>query len=149
MIVYEKDTPNGNAVVIETTNEPGYYKSTLKLTSVLNVTKKQKITKKDRDDISASFQKTLVDILTQNSKRALKKYKSNSFILSGGVAANSLLRDELKKMCEDMNIDFYMPDLTYCTDNAAMIGIAASFKQKKYGFQKAGEIMADPNLKLV
>lgn len=103
----------------------------------------------NKADIAASFQKTLVDTLAQNSQRAIKKYQPESFILSGGVAANEELRKRLQKMCKDLDIKFYMPDLTYCTDNAVMIGAAAYYKQKEFGFTEPRSLTPDPNLKLV
>jgi len=86
--------------------------------------------------------------LTQNSQRAIEKYKPKSFLLSGGVAANEKLREELQIMCKDLKVEFHMPELKYCTDNAAMIGAAAYYKQKKFGFTEPKTITPTPNLKL-
>lgn len=118
-------------------------------TAVLNVVKQSKsLTNQDKANIAASFQKTLVDTLVQNSQRAIEQFKPKSFILSGGVAANPLLRQELAKLCEKSQVDFSMPKLKYCTDNAAMIGAAAYYKQKKSGFVEPKELTPNPNLKL-
>ena len=122
-------------------------------TAVLNVVHHsgsgQNLSKKEKADIAASFQKTIIETLVQNSKRAINKHKPKSFILSGGVAANKELRTKLEKMCNELNVDFYMPNLAYCTDNAAMIGAAAYYKQKKLGFTKPKELIPDPNLKFI
>jgi len=99
-------------------------------------------------NIAASFQKTLVDTLVQNSKRAIEKYQPKSFILSGGVAANEKLREKLEEMCSERSVEFYMPDLAYCTDNAVMIGAAAYYKQNDIGFTEAKSLEPAPTLKL-
>ncbi len=118
-------------------------------TAVLNVVKQSKsLSEKEKSDISASFQKTLVDTLVQNSTRAIEKSQPKSFILSGGVAANKELREKLEKMRKDLNVKFYMPDIAYCTDNAVMIGAAAYYKQKEFGFTEPKNLEPDPNLKL-
>ncbi len=123
-------------------------------TSVLNIVKQCQshtgcgIESKTKADIAASFQKTLVDTLVQNNQRAIAQYKPKSFILSGGVAANPLLRSGLEKLCKELKVEFHMPDLNYCTDNAAMIGAAAYYKQKEFGFIEPRSLVANPNLKL-
>lgn len=119
-------------------------------TAVLNVVRKSKnLTEKNKADIAASFQKILVETLVQNSKRAIERYKPRTFILSGGVAANEELRIALQKMCENLIVEFSMPDLAYCTDNAVMIGTAAYYKQKKFGFEEPKDLIPNLNLKLV
>ncbi len=125
-------------------------------TAVLNVVKQSKsFSEQDKADIAASFQKTIVETLIQNSQRAIAQHKPKSFILSGGVAANPLLRQELAKLREKLGTSFYMPDLKYCTDNAAMIGAAAYHKQKEKaclsdekGFTKPQDLVPNPNLSL-
>jgi N6-L-threonylcarbamoyladenine synthase len=108
----------------------------------------QNLSESDKADIAASFQKTLVDTLAQNSQRAIEKYKPKSFILSGGVAANQKLREKLEKMCEELKVEFYMPNLEYCTDNAAMIGAAAYYKREYFGFTEPKLLTPNPNLKI-
>jgi len=118
-------------------------------TAVLNeVKKKKRLSEKEKSDIAASFQKSLIDTLAQNSQRAIEKYKPKSFILSGGVAANEQLRTKLEKMCKKLDIEFYMPNLAYCTDNATMVGVAAYYKQKVFGFVNPKTLTPNPNLKL-
>lgn len=118
-------------------------------TAVLNVVKQSKsLSEQDKANIAASFQKTLVDTLSQNSQRAIEKYAPKSFILSGGVAANQKLREKLQEMCKELNVNFYMPDLKYCTDNAVMIGAAAYYKQKEFDFTEPKSLTPNPNLKL-
>lgn len=78
-------------------------------------------------DICASIQKTLVDIVIEKLEKAEKKYKTGHLAIAGGVSANSELRDRLQKLGSKLNAKTYIPPFEYCTDNAAMIGIAGYF----------------------
>ena len=78
------------------------------------------------NDVAASFQKSVVDVLTDNLINAAKEYKINKIALAGGVAANSKLRYELDKKRGDLNV--YYPSPIYCTDNAAMIACSAYYE---------------------
>ncbi len=81
----------------------------------------------DRNDLAASFQKAVVDVLTEHAVMAIKQFKASKFALAGGVASNSALRTSIKEACEGLGIDFYCPSPVYCTDNAAMIGVCAYY----------------------
>ncbi|MDD3048755.1 MAG: tRNA (adenosine(37)-N6)-threonylcarbamoyltransferase complex transferase subunit TsaD [Bacilli bacterium] len=96
----------------------------------------------NKADLAASFQTTVVNILTKKAMRAVREYNVKQLLLAGGVAANKGLREALKKMCEEANIDLVVPAIKYCTDNAAMIGSAAYF-----AYQKG--ILADASLNAV
>jgi N6-L-threonylcarbamoyladenine synthase len=72
-------------------------------------------------DIAASFQFTAIRSLTLNIEKALKNYKVNGISVVGGVAANSLLREEVLNLGKKYKIDTVIPKLEYCGDNAAMI----------------------------
>ena len=76
-------------------------------------------------DLACSFQKTAVDELTRKVDLALKNTGIKNMILAGGVSANKYLREEMKKTCENNGATFHVPNILYCTDNAAMIGCAA------------------------
>lgn len=71
-------------------------------------------------DIAASFTSAVCDILTENAVKAAIQFK-NKLVLAGGVAANKTLRKCLEKVCTKQQIDFYVPQIEYCGDNAAMI----------------------------
>jgi N6-L-threonylcarbamoyladenine synthase len=73
------------------------------------------------NNISASFQKALVDALVQKANVALSKFKVKSISLVGGVAANKKLRNEFNTLANKYKIPCIIPSLTYCGDNAAMI----------------------------
>ncbi len=80
------------------------------------------------NDLCASVQKLIVDILIDKTEKAAHFYKLNQVCIAGGVSANSLMRLRFKEMAEKNNWQSYIPDFQYCTDNAGMIAIAAHFK---------------------
>jgi N6-L-threonylcarbamoyladenine synthase len=97
--------------------------------------------------VAASFQYNLVRQLTGKLAKAVKQFKVNAILLSGGVAANSLLRKECAELSESRGIPLYYPGLKLCTDNAAMIAAAGYFSYRSHG-ASALKITANPGLKL-
>ncbi len=79
-------------------------------------------------DICASMQHALVHILLVKLKKAAKDLKINEVAIAGGVSANSGLRKALQELAMKEKWNIYIPDFQYCTDNAAMIAIAAHYK---------------------
>ncbi len=75
--------------------------------------------------IAAAFQEAAVDVLVTRLMKAAADYRMNLIVISGGVACNQALRNELKKRTDDTGIRLVLPEKKYCTDNAAMIGIAS------------------------
>lgn len=98
-------------------------------------------------DIAASFQKAVTDVLVENAMSAVKEHGFTKFAIAGGVASNSTLREAMKDACEKNGIDFYYPSPIYCTDNAAMIGVAAYYEYMN-GTRHGWDLNAIPNLKL-
>lgn len=86
------------------------------------------------NDLACSFQTTAVEELTRKVEYALEQTGIKNMILAGGVSANKYLRQEMAKTCEKHGAKFHVPNIVYCTDNAAMIGCAAYelFKAKKF-----------------
>jgi N6-L-threonylcarbamoyladenine synthase len=82
----------------------------------------------NRSDLAASFQAAVVDVLVQKSLRALKFYPVRTFVLAGGVAANSVLRDSLRKEMMVRQVRFAFPSPVLCTDNGAMIALAGHYR---------------------
>lgn len=74
------------------------------------------------EDVCASFRKAVVNCLTTNFIKAAKDLGVTTLVTAGGVSANSLLRRELERECKENGFDLYMPDLSLCGDNAAMVG---------------------------
>lgn len=101
----------------------------------------------NKADIAASFQKSIVDSLTTRAMLACKEYNMNKFAIAGGVASNSAIRSAFEQECEKHNIQFYHPSPIFCTDNAAMIGVAAYYEYMA-GVRHGWDLNAIPNLKL-
>ena len=81
-------------------------------------------------NISASLQEAIVDVISQKSINAALKHNISQISISGGVSANSRLRNKLSENASKKGIQLFMPNLSYCLDNAAMIGFLASKKYK-------------------
>lgn len=81
-------------------------------------------------DLSRSFQEVVVEILTKKTMRAVKEKNVKQLIVGGGVSANHWIRDRLEQMCKESGVELIVPELKYCTDNAAMIGAAAYYMYK-------------------
>ena len=97
--------------------------------------------KKDSDfvekyqaDLAASLQNTITEILVQKIELALKETGINQLAIGGGVAANSGIRKALNALAQRQNLQLFVPELSYCTDNAAMIGISGYFKYRAADF---------------
>ena len=98
-------------------------------------------------DIAASFQKAVIDVLVEHSMHAVKQYGYDKFAIAGGVASNSSLRAAFEEACAKNKIKFYHPSPIFCTDNAAMIGVAGYYEFKK-GVRSGLDLNAVPNLRL-
>ena len=104
-------------------------------TAVLNYanSQRQKSLKINEADVARSFQEAVIDVLTDKALKAVEDLKLDKLVVAGGVGANRGLRRRLAAECEKKSIKLYLPDLAYCTDNAAMIASAAYFKYKAKG----------------
>jgi len=102
-------------------------------TAVLNYLNKCRMTGEDINvpDVCASFQKSVCDILVENTIKAAKDYNMNKIVLAGGVAANSYLRNAFETESKKRHFEFYKPSPILCTDNGAMIASAAYYAYKK------------------
>lgn len=83
------------------------------------------------EDLATSFQNRVVEILTKKTIKALKEYNVHRLIIAGGVAANKGLREKFEVLSKENNFELIVPEIKYCTDNAAMIGSAAYYAYKK------------------
>ncbi len=99
-----------------------------------NLKENPKFIEENLNDICASVQFTLIQTLIQKLKKAAKEYKIKDIAIAGGVSANSGLRKELEVLAEKFKWKVYIPKFEYCTDNAAMIAMAAHYKFQKGEF---------------
>ncbi len=98
-------------------------------------------------DVAASFQKAVIDVLVEHSLHAVKEYGFEKFAIAGGVASNSSLRAAFETACKNQKIAFFHPSPIFCTDNAAMIGVAGYYEYIK-GTRSGYDLNAIPNLRL-
>lgn len=98
-------------------------------TAVINLVhnSEQKGAELCREDVAASFQKTVSEILVAKAMKAAEDLGYTTIGLAGGVSANSGVRSALQEACDKRGYKLYMPELKYCGDNAAMIGCQGYF----------------------
>ena len=99
------------------------------------------------EDIAASFQKAVVDVLVAHSMHAVEEFGIRKFAIAGGVASNGVLRESMREACRKRGVAFYHPAPILCTDNAAMIG-AAAYYEYLAGTRHGLDLNAVPNLRL-
>ena len=88
----------------------------------------QEMDKQIQADIAASFQHVVTEVLIKKVSKALKDTGRKSIVMTGGVAANKLLRDKITALRDKLNINVLYPPLAHCTDNAAMVAYLGSLK---------------------
>jgi len=117
--------------------------------SVLNYihNKEQKNEKIIVEDVAASFQESVVDVLVSKTIKAAQNKNCKVIALAGGVASNSRLRERMQEECSKYNYEFLKPSPIFCTDNASMIGCASYYKYLKKQFSNTS-LNAMPNLEL-
>jgi N6-L-threonylcarbamoyladenine synthase len=102
---------------------------------------------KEKPNICASIQQALLKPLIEKLKNAIAETGVNQIGMAGGVAANSSLRLQIQNLGREMNCEVYIPDFQYCTDNAGMIGKAATFKLEQKAFCYL-QTVTEPRLKI-
>ncbi len=98
-------------------------------------------------DLVASFQNSVVDSLVSRAVSAAKEFGYLKLAIAGGVASNTALRAGMEAACRKEGLSFYYPSPVFCTDNAAMIGVAGYYEWLK-GNVSGWDLNAVPNLKL-
>ncbi len=97
------------------------------------------------EDVAASFQEAVVDVLVAKARRAAATTGARGICLAGGVAANSLLRSRTEEACAEDGIAALVPSMAMCTDNAAMIAAAGQWRLA-HGGPSPWSLGAEPNL---
>ncbi len=105
------------------------------------VKKNNSFIEENMNDLSASIQHTLVDMLLEKLVLATQQEKMNQVAIAGGVSANSGLRSALKSIAREKNWELFIPDFQYCTDNAGMIAMTGHFL---YELENYGKITDSP-----
>lgn len=85
----------------------------------------------DKADLAASTQQAIVDVLVKKSLQALRQTGDRRIVVAGGVGANALLRAQLNAECEKRQVRVHYPELALCTDNGAMIALAAAMRLQR------------------
>ncbi len=121
--------------------------SGLKTAVLYKIMEQKTWNRKQKANLAASVQQAIIETLISKLEKAIRQYKPNTIMLGGGVAANEMLREKFKKLGKKYKIKASIPEFEYCTDNAAMIGLAAYFRIKNLKL-KIKNFSIDPNLKL-
>ncbi|SDP17960.1 tRNA (adenosine(37)-N6)-threonylcarbamoyltransferase complex transferase subunit TsaD [Desulforhopalus singaporensis] len=109
-------------------------------TAVLNYVNKVKRQGQDLnlENICASFQEAVVDVLVSKTIFAARQYNTPRIVIGGGVSANGRLRESFTHRCDLEDLEFFAPDLNFCTDNGAMIGFAG-----RHVYEQSGKMELD------
>jgi len=117
-------------------------------TAILKLSSKIK-SEKDKENLAASFQKTINEILNVKCKSAMNEFSSTHkkskkvFVISGGVAANKSIRNNLDQLSKEMGFENFFPPIELCSDNAAMIAWAG-IERFKNGIEDNLDVLAKP-----
>ena len=117
--------------------------------AVLNYQNKANMTgeKINVNDLVASFQRAVVEVLVEHTIEVAKDCNIKNVAMAGGVASNTALRSLMEEKCSEEGLKLHFPSPIYCTDNAAMIGVAAYFEYLNENFKDL-TLNAVPNLEL-
>jgi len=99
------------------------------------------------EDVAASFQQAVVDVLVEKARRAARELGVKGMCLGGGVAANSQLREAFRAVCQEDGVRSFVPSRAMCTDNAAMVAAAGWWRLRSDG-PTGLDAGADANLRL-
>ena len=89
------------------------------------------VCEQDRAHLAASTQQAIVDVLCAKSIAALKETGLKRLVVAGGVGANARLREQLNAECRKRQVRVHYPELALCTDNGAMIALAAAMRWQR------------------
>ncbi|HRZ30474.1 MAG TPA: tRNA (adenosine(37)-N6)-threonylcarbamoyltransferase complex transferase subunit TsaD [Candidatus Paceibacterota bacterium] len=115
---------------------------------VQRLQKENKFTDKVKAEIAHDFQNAVIEVIIAKTLSATKKYKAKTIIAGGGVIANANLREALKKEAQNEDLNLLIPELSYSTDNATMIALAAGFRLLAGKHKVSHSFKAEGNLNL-
>ncbi|RMF94514.1 MAG: tRNA (adenosine(37)-N6)-threonylcarbamoyltransferase complex transferase subunit TsaD [Candidatus Schekmanbacteria bacterium] len=108
----------------------------------------EEMSKQFKADVARAFQESVVDVLVEKTLSAAKHYNCKVVTIAGGVACNSALRQKMYDECKREGMKLYIPNASYCIDNAAMVGIAGYYKFKREGVGATLSLNAEPRARL-
>ena len=100
-----------------------------------------------KEDLACSFENIVIKTLTKKTMKAIDEYKVKELLIAGGVSANTGIREEFERLCKKEGIKLVVPNLSYCTDNGAMIAAAGYYYYKK-GLFSDYSLKINPSLDL-
>ncbi len=118
--------------------------SGLKTAVLYHLQKNPANNKKKLQDFCASFEQAIIDVLTEKTVRAIKKYKPKTVVMGGGVTANTKLRQTMEEKIKPLGVLLLIPELKYCMDNATMLAVAGYYKAKNKKFIPWKKLQANP-----
>jgi N6-L-threonylcarbamoyladenine synthase len=104
--------------------------------------------RRQKANFAASIQAAIIESLVAKTEKAVRQYKPKTLMLGGGVAANRMLRKQIELLAKSNKLKASIPEFEYCTDNAAMIGLAAYYKTRNSKTKYPKTFRAEPNLEL-
>lgn len=114
-----------------------WLKSSVKREVDKRITQKWELSQEDIKEISYEFECAVTEVLAYKLVQAAKEKWVKTVLLAGGVSANTRLKDEIAKLCEKENLIFQYPTkITYCMDNAAMVGMLTYYRVKHWQFEE-------------
>ena len=126
--------------------------SGLKTAVLYKIQKIKKLTPTIKKEIAKEFEEAVNEVLLEKTIKAIKKYKTKTLILGGGVVANKKIRNSFKKLAKkEKNLQIFIPEIKYTGDNATMIAIAGYFRylnKKSIPPKKVARVKANGNLAL-
>ncbi|MBX4205294.1 MAG: tRNA (adenosine(37)-N6)-threonylcarbamoyltransferase complex transferase subunit TsaD [Candidatus Doudnabacteria bacterium] len=122
--------------------------SGLKTSVLYTVNELKSLNLKLKSNLAASIQAAIIESLVAKTEKAIVQYKPKTLMLGGGVAANQELRKQIKLLATTYHLQPSIPAFEYCTDNAAMIGLAAYYKIQSGKANYPKSFRADSNLEL-
>ncbi|MFA7252568.1 MAG: tRNA (adenosine(37)-N6)-threonylcarbamoyltransferase complex transferase subunit TsaD [Candidatus Paceibacterota bacterium] len=121
--------------------------SGLKTAVLYTVQKIPEMTEEIKQEIAFAFKEAVVDVLVSKTRMALEKYGAQTLIVGGGVIADKVIREALRQLAQEKQVDFCLPEISASTDNALMIALAGYINLKN-GQNAETEFKANGNLSL-